>query len=176
VLLAGPAGSSLVNQCGGWTLQWQGAQSESEFNQYDGTSTLFTGVQDQLDSGQVIYEMGCSFTSCQNLDPAYQTALTSDLIILAVGEAPESETVGDINDLTLSHSQVTLIRNITTSVKSRRVPIVLVLIEARPRILPDDIVQSVNAILHAYLPGPCKFNYSIYDSHSVQYHLAASLN
>jgi beta-glucosidase len=159
ILVAGPSGSSLTNQCGGWTLHWQGAENDLEFGVYEGTSTIFQGIQDHAGSNaQVVYEQGCSFTDCKNLGPAYQTALGSDLIVLAVGEAPESEDEGDINDLTLSAPQITLIRNITKAVgvghRANAPPVVLVLVEPRPRILPPDVVQSVTAILHAYLPGP----------------------
>ncbi len=57
---------------------------------------------------------GCNFVNCANLDVTYQFARdNADSIIVAVGEAPEAEQLGDIDDLTLSPSQVTLLRNLT---------------------------------------------------------------
>jgi hypothetical protein len=37
---------------------------------------------------------------------------------------------------------------------------VIVLVEGRPRILPQSVIASANAIIHAYLPGPRTFSFT----------------
>lgn len=39
--------------------------------------------------------------------------------------------------------------------KAQKVATVLVLVEARPRIVPEEFVDSISAVIDAYLPGPC---------------------
>ena len=46
-----------------------------------------------------------------------------------------------------------LLRNLSSLGK----PMVIVLVEGRPRILPQSVIASANAIIHAYLPGPRTF-------------------
>ena len=75
-------------------------------------------------------------------------AQTADIIVLCLGEAPESEQLGDINDLTLSPPQLELYDNLKTLGK----PIVLALVEARPRLI-NQAAES-DAIFMCYLPGP----------------------
>jgi hypothetical protein len=37
----------------------------------------------------------------------------------------------------------------------RKVKTVMVLVEARPRIIPEELINATSAIINAYLPGPC---------------------
>jgi hypothetical protein len=50
-------------------------------------------------------------------------------------------------------AQLYLLRNMSSLGK----PMIIVLVEGRPRILPPVVVESANAIVHAYLPGPRTF-------------------
>ena len=72
----------------------------------------------------------------------------ADAIILCVGEPPEAEGEGNINDLTLSAPQIELY----SALSELDIPIIVVLVEARPRILGP--IADANAILTCYLPGP----------------------
>jgi beta-glucosidase len=66
---------------------------------------------------------------------------------MAVGEAPESETPGDTQDLTLSPSQMALFG----AINATATPLVVVLVEPRPRVL-GAIPARAAAVLMAYLP------------------------
>eukprot|EP01121_Diplochlamys_sp_Union-15-3_P013409 TRINITY_DN4155_c0_g4_i1.p1 TRINITY_DN4155_c0_g4~~TRINITY_DN4155_c0_g4_i1.p1 ORF type:complete len:742 (+),score=152.75 TRINITY_DN4155_c0_g4_i1:117-2228(+) len=145
ILVTGPGGNSLVNQCGGWTFHWLGASSNQEFP--FGT-TIYQGVQNIVGSN-VKYVEGCTVTELTNFQEAVEAADNSDVVIVALAEAPESETVGDINDLNLPQAQIQFV-NVLDQVGK---PLIFVLLEARPRIFTS-IEDSSDAILHAYLPGP----------------------
>lgn len=146
VLVVGPCGNSLVNQNGGWSIFWQGANNDSQF---PFGSTIFQGVKSVVQPlTNVRYIEGVTFTDVLNLTDAINWAKQSDVVIACVGEAPEAETLGNINDLTLSDSQLTLLR----AMESTGTPTVIVLVEARPRLLLDT-ANGANAILMAYLPG-----------------------
>eukprot|EP00743_Colponemidia_sp_Colp-15_P001508 GILK01001648.1.p1 GENE.GILK01001648.1~~GILK01001648.1.p1 ORF type:complete len:798 (-),score=157.36 GILK01001648.1:163-2418(-) len=148
ILVVGPAGDSLTNQCGGWTFHWQGAASNREFNGYPTARSIFTAMSESGKSN-IVYKRGCDFDSCSENELADIAAMgmAADVIILAVGEAPESESVGNINDLTISDSQLRLYDTVAKLNK----PIVTVLIESRPRVL-GRIATGSAAILMAYLP------------------------
>lgn len=49
-----------------------------------------------------------------------------------------------------------LLRNLSSLGK----PMIIVLVEGRPRILPQSVIASANAIIHAYLPGPRTFSFT----------------
>jgi beta-glucosidase len=145
VLVTGPAGNSLVNQNGGWSLHWGGGQDDSQF---PFGSTIYSGISTIVGADHVSYLPGASFTDVIDLDAVVAAAQSSQVAIVAVGEAPESETLGDTNDLALSPSQMTLIQAIAAT----GTPTVVVLVEPRPRILTTALT-NVSALLMAYLPG-----------------------
>jgi beta-glucosidase len=74
--------------------------------------------------------------------------MASDVVVVAVGEEPEVETPGSIDDLSLPPAQLRLIEDAVSTGK----PVVLVLALNRPRIIAS-VVDKVDAIVHAYLPG-----------------------
>ena len=113
------------------------------------------------------------------------------MVVLAVGEGPEAEVVGDIDDLTISPSQIELIKTVhgvrlgpnqpiqrstnlhpiaanlfslcfwfcslcgqAIAKSGRKVKSVMVLVEARPRIIPEELINATSAVINAYLPGP----------------------
>lgn len=147
ILVVGPSGNSLKNLCGGWSIHWQGALSDSEFKF---GSTIFGALKQFVPSGATVtYTQGCTFTdaNANDLTAAAKLASTADVVILAVGEAPEAESLGNINDLTISESQLQLFDALFSTGK----PIVTVLIEPRPRVL-NKIGFNSTAILMGYLP------------------------
>ncbi len=75
-------------------------------------------------------------------------AQTADAIVLAVGEEPYTEFEGNIQDLTLPAAQLDLITQAARTGK----PVILVLIEGRPRIF-SSVEPQVAAVLWAGLPG-----------------------
>eukprot|EP01132_Coremiostelium_polycephalum_P002396 gene2396-2963_t len=151
ILLTGPSANSLKNQNGGWSIHWQGAFDEWEFPY--GT-TILQGVQQVLNttSANVLYEMGTQIGGPLNqtmIDQAVAAAHQSDVAVVVIGELPEAEGPGDINDLSMDPNQVQLL----SSIVATNVPTILILIEARPRILPPALVAQCDAVLMGFLPG-----------------------
>jgi len=146
VLITGPSGNSITNQNGGWSIFWQGATSD---NQFPYGTTIYEGVQQVVSGATTVnYFQGADFDQVTNIQAAVTAAQNADACIVAVGEAPESETPGDTNDLTLSAPQLQLI----SAISATGCPVILVLIEPRPRIL-GAAATNASAILMAYLPA-----------------------
>jgi beta-glucosidase len=87
----------------------------------------------------------CSNTDLKDFD---KKACKSDVIVLCLGELPATEKPGDIRSLDLPKEQLALVERALATKK----PVVLVLLEGRPRII-HNVVDASSAILQAYLPG-----------------------
>ncbi|KYR01502.1 beta glucosidase [Tieghemostelium lacteum] len=151
ILVTGPSSNSLRNQNGGWSIHWQGAVSDDEFP--FGT-TILSGIQQVLNetSAQVTYELGCEIGTPFNqsqIDASVQAASQADVVVLVIGELPEAEIPGDTNDLAMDPNEVALL----TQLLATGTPVVLILVEPRPRILSPALVAQCSAVLMAYLPG-----------------------
>jgi beta-glucosidase len=72
----------------------------------------------------------------------------SDVIVVCLGEKPSTEKPGDIDDLKLDEAQREFVKRLYTLNK----PVVLVLVENRPRII-EDIADKAAAVVMAYQPG-----------------------
>jgi beta-glucosidase len=152
ILVAGPGAHSLNMLNGAWTHTWQGL--DTSFNT-KGTLTIYQALQ-QTFPGQVSYQKGVElylekdFEASKYLDiAAYKKALKkNDVIVICVGELPSTEKPGDIHSLQLDDKQKELVR----LAKAAKKKVVLVLLEARPRII-NDIEPLCDAIIQAYLPG-----------------------
>jgi beta-glucosidase len=83
-----------------------------------------------------------------DIPAAVQAAQAADVVVLALGEGSYCETPGNITDLTIGEPQLKLADAIIGTGK----PIVLVLVEGRPRII-NRIADRIPAILMAYNPS-----------------------
>ena len=84
----------------------------------------------------------------RDLQLAKSMAISSDIAIVCLGELPSTERPGDIYTLDLPKPQKLIVEELSTT----GIPIVLVLVEGRPKIIRD-IEPLSDAILQAYLPG-----------------------
>lgn len=91
---------------------------------------------------------GCNIENLTNYQQAVAAAQKSDVIIVALGETHYAEIYGDINDLTLNPAQTQYLQMLAATGK----PIVLVMVEGRPRLIPW-AAANIPAILLSYLPG-----------------------
>ncbi len=134
IFVAGVNGDNLGNQCGGWTIKWQGQSG----NTVTKGTTILQAIKDTVSSDtQVTYSSDGS------------GAAGSDVAFVFVGEErPYAEGSGDNGDLSLSTQQVEMINTI----KSAGVPVVAVIISGRPMII-GDILDKADAIIAAWLPG-----------------------
>ncbi|HDR05701.1 MAG TPA: beta-glucosidase [Candidatus Marinimicrobia bacterium] len=145
VLVTGPTANKISVLNGGWTITWQGDQEALYPRE---KYTVLEAIQKKIGKKNVIYAPGSDFDQNGNIRQAVQAAKDADAIVVCLGEEPYCETPGNINDLSLPDVQYELFKALAATGK----PIVMVLIEGRPRIVRP-IEEKANAILMAYLPG-----------------------
>ncbi len=145
VLIAGPAADSLVALNNGWTYMWQGANAALYPKD---RPTLREAVSAKVGQANVAYVPGSSFDQVIDINKVTEAAHQADVIILALGENSYAETPGNIDDLTLSAPQLQLAQAAIATGK----PIILVLVEGRPRII-SSIAGQIPAIVMAYNPS-----------------------
>src|ERR1041384_1673989 len=159
VLVTGQTAGSLVSMNSGWTYVWQG--SEESLYPKD-RNTIRGGIETKVGAGKVTFVQGTRITRAPgpsnstptdqdeevNIATAVRAAQNVDVIVLALGEGSYCETPGNITDLTIAEPQIKL----AEALKATGKPIVLVLVEGRPRII-NRIADSANAIVMAYNPS-----------------------
>jgi beta-glucosidase len=153
VLVAGPTANNLTYLNGAWTHTWQGV--DSSFNTKN-CSTVLQAVEAKIGKENTLFAQGANLflkdgweaSELINTEDFKAKAAKSDVIVLCLGELPSTEKPGDIRSLNLLPAQMELAKLAYETKK----PVILVLIEARPRIL-HDIVEQASAIVQTYLPG-----------------------
>jgi beta-glucosidase len=132
--VAGKSADDLGNQCGGWTIQWQGHSGDVT----SGGTTILAAIRNTVAQGTKV-----TFSKDGTIG-----AERSDLGVVVIGETPYAEGKGDNKDLNLSMEDVRAVK----AMKRAGIPVVVVLLSGRPMIL-SDILDSADAILAAWLPG-----------------------
>ena len=153
ILLVGPNANSMRTLGGGWNYSWQGdaAVKDEYTGQYNTIYEALAGKFRQVTYLPVLeYTPDGYFQSEIKGDygKAVRAASKADVIVVALGENTYCETVGNINDLTMSWNQRELVKVLAGTGK----PVVLVLNEGRPRII-NDIEPLARAVVHVLLPG-----------------------
>lgn len=146
ILVCGPTANQRSVLNGGWTYTWQG-NDERLYPEDD--KTLVAALKDKIGAERINYLPGTTYDKIIDIGAVTDAAQQADAIILSLGEMPYCETPGNINDLNLPAAQMTLAEELIKTGK----PVVLVLIEGRPRIIRP-IVDDIPAIVMGYLPGP----------------------
>jgi beta-glucosidase len=131
--VAGKCANDIGNQCGGWTIDWQGKSG----NVTTGGTTILAAIQNAVSSSTKV-----TFS----LDG--EGARDADVGIVIVGETPYAEGRGDREDLSLSAEDVAAVMN----VKKAGLPVVVVLVSGRPMIVNEALDQA-DAFVAAWLPG-----------------------
>jgi beta-glucosidase len=129
--VAGKCADDIGNQCGGWTITWQGKSGEPT----KGT-TILAGIRAAAGGAQVSFSRDGS------------GAEGAGIGIAVIGEKPYAEMQGDRTDLHLDPEDVAVVDRM----KSAGIPVVAVLISGRP-LLIDSILEKADAIVAAWLPG-----------------------
>jgi beta-glucosidase len=132
VALAGKSADNTGNQCGGWTISWQGASG----NGVPGATSVRQAFEAELGTSQVKYSTDGSSVSGASVGVA------------VIGETPYAEGKGDSTDLTVAAADV----NVVKAMKQAGLRTVVVLIAGRPMIL-DPLMAYADAIVMAWLPG-----------------------
>ncbi|MDG2265500.1 MAG: glycoside hydrolase family 3 N-terminal domain-containing protein [Candidatus Marinimicrobia bacterium] len=130
--VAGKNADDLGNQCGGWTISWQGESGP-------------------LTKGTTIYEAiqvaASSFTNVTYSKDG-SGAKGANVGIVVVGETPYSEMQGDKESLYLDKKDLKAIENI----QKAGVPVVVIIVSGRPLIIEDQ-VDKWDGLIAAWLPG-----------------------
>jgi beta-glucosidase len=153
ILVAGPGAASINMLNGAWTHTWQGM--DASYNT-TGVLNIFQALQHQLPTTSISYQKGVELYLEKDFEASkfveldsYKKALKkNDVVVICVGELPSTEKPGDIRSLQLDDKQKELVR----LAKAAKKKVILVLLEARPRII-NDIEPLCDAIIQAYLPG-----------------------
>ncbi|WP_165779079.1 glycoside hydrolase family 3 N-terminal domain-containing protein [Rhodohalobacter barkolensis] len=145
LLVVGPTAENKRNLAGGWTLAWQGG---SEERYPESMKTIADALRDEFPDSEVISMETIGEEGSQTRTEFNEAANTADAIIIAAGEEPYTEFVGNITDLNLPEDQLEMIK----AVHATKKPSVLVLVAGRPRVI-NEIVHDTNSIIWAGLPG-----------------------
>ncbi|RKY43967.1 MAG: beta-glucosidase [Candidatus Neomarinimicrobiota bacterium] len=130
--VSGKNADDIGNQCGGWTITWQGSSG----NITDGT-TILQGIKKAVSSEtKVTYSFDGS------------GAEGADVAIAVLGERPYAEMKGDRQDLSLDSDDLRTLENL----RKANIPTVVILITGRPLIITEQL-DSMDALLVAWLPG-----------------------
>jgi beta-glucosidase len=131
--VAGKSADDIGNQCGGWTISWQG---KSGANTTGGT-TILKAIQETVSpQTKITY-------SKEGADAA-----GADLGIVVIGETPYAEWMGDRQSLELAEEDVAVVEKM----KQAGMPLVVILISGRPMII-DKVIDKADAFVAAWLPG-----------------------
>jgi len=145
ILVVGPTANSKKNLSGGWTLAWQGGE---EGRYPESMKTITEAIADKFSDTKVVSIDSIGPKNSDQRSYFNESLKKSDAVIIAGGEEPYTEFVGNITSLKLPEDQLDLIKIVNQSDK----PSALVLVEGRPRVITD-IVDETNAIVWAGLPG-----------------------
>jgi len=145
VLVTGPTADLLSTMNGGWTITWQG---DDEKLYPKNKFTPLKAIQEKIGKDRVTYVPGTGFDRTLDIPAAVEAAKNVDAILLFLGEKAYCETPGNIDDLTLDSAQLEL----ATALAKTGKPVVLVMIEGRPRIIRT-IVEGTKGIVLAFRPG-----------------------
>ena len=148
VLVTGPTAHSMQSLNTGWTYTWQGGgKAQSLF--HDGRPTLMEAVRERVGADRMTYVPSATLTQLDRADAAVAAAEDADVAIVALGEGAYTETAGNLpHSLMLPEAQRTLVREVAAT----GTPVVLVLVQGRPRTL-GDAHEAAGAIVTAYNPG-----------------------
>jgi beta-glucosidase len=145
VALGGKTADNVGNQCGGWTVTWQGKTGSV----VPGT-TIKQALESVLTTSRVSYALDGS-----------ATGNGANVGVAVIGETPYSEGCGDIpnpqggsscisrpTSLSLDSADVQVVQKM----KSAGLKTVVILVTGRPLII-DSIMSIADAIVVAWLPG-----------------------
>jgi len=141
--VCGSSADSLANQCGGWTVGWQGLTMATGPSFTTTGTTVLASIKKLLPTSTTTITTS---TDCKGTEG-------NDAAVVVVGETPYAEGQGDSTNPTLSTADFAAI----AAAKLAKVPFVVVLFSGRPLILTDSggvsAIDSANAFIAAWLPG-----------------------
>ena len=127
IYVAGSNADDLGNQCGGWTITWQGASGGITTG-----TTIREGIERAVNGeGRLVSDLKAA-----------------DVAVVVVGEKPYAEGVGDNGQLALAWEDVQILKKVKAAGK----PVVVIIVSGRP-LLITDYLGDWDAVVAAWLPG-----------------------
>jgi beta-glucosidase len=131
--VGGKSADDIGNQCGGWTIDWQGKSGDV----MPGGTTVLAAIRQAVSKNtQVTFAKDGS------------GAQGATLGVVVIGERPYAEGFGDRADLHLDQEDIDAVNNM----KSAGIPVVVIVLSGRPLIL-GDVLDKADAVIAAWLPG-----------------------
>lgn len=131
--VAGRSANNIGNQCGGWTIVWQGQSGPVT----PGGTTVLEAIRDAVSKDTEV-----------TFSDDGKRAEGADIGVVVIGERPYAEGFGDRADLTLPEED----RQTLATMKKAGIPIVVILFSGRPIIL-NEVLDHADALVAAWLPG-----------------------
>ncbi|KAK4606741.1 hypothetical protein RGQ29_000828 [Quercus rubra] len=136
ICVFGTHADNLGYQCGGWTMKWSGGS---------GRITIGTTILDAIkaavgDETEVVYEQYPSADTLARQDFSFA--------IVAVGEEPYAESLGDNSKLVIPLNGADIISSVADSI-----PTLVIMVSGRPLLLEPLLLDKIDALIAAWLPG-----------------------
>jgi beta-glucosidase len=130
--VAGKNADDIGNQCGGWTITWQG-----ESGHVTAGTTILEGIKAAVSPDTKI-----------TFSKKGKGAEGADVAIAVLGELPYAEFEGDTWSLGLDLRDQTTLNHL----KKAGIPIIVVLVSGRPLLLESEL-ENFDGVIAAWLPG-----------------------
>ncbi len=139
ILVVSRAAVDIGQQCGGWTIDWQGDHNTNA--DFPGATSIFAGIREQVEAagGNASYSADGRFTR------------KPDAAIVVFGEHPYAEFEGDRETLEYSPGDHRILR-IMRGLHRAGVPVVAVFLSGRPLWVNPEL-NAADAFVAAWLPG-----------------------
>ncbi|KAI4383882.1 hypothetical protein MLD38_009674 [Melastoma candidum] len=136
ILVAGSHIDDLGYQCGGWTATWHGGSGRITIG-----TTILDAIKEVVGGEtEVIQE--------QHPSPTTLTGHHFDYAIVAVGEEPYAESLGDNPNLMIPFNGNDVIRAV-----AEKLPTLVIVVSGRPLVIEPDILDKIDSLVAAWLPG-----------------------
>ena len=137
VLVIGPDADSLRTQTGGWTLDWQGTNNQNK--DFPNSITFLDALKEEIGAENVTHVQFLNNVNAEDYD----------LAIVAYGEQPYAEGVGDRSNLNFSSKRHIAFLELLAE---NKIPTVSLFFTGRPLWVTKEINLS-DAFVVAWLPG-----------------------
>nr|WP_329743563.1 glycoside hydrolase family 3 N-terminal domain-containing protein [Dyella sp. A6] len=139
ILVAGDGANNIPEQCGGWTLTWQGTGTTNA--DFPHGESIWDGIHSQVSAAGGTAEL--------SVDGHYTHK--PDVAIVVYGEHPYAEFQGDVPTLAFAPGDSTDL-DLVRRLRAQGIPVVSVFLSGRPLWVNPEINAS-NAFVAAWLPG-----------------------
>ena len=137
IYVTGPAANSAKVQCGGWTLVWNGSQTDK----IEGVTTILGGLTEKS------AEYGIKITTDKD------EAANADAVLLVVGEQPYAEWNGDSEDISICGAlSLKDNKKAIDEAKALNKPTVACIVAGR-NVITEGYDDAWDAVVMCYLPG-----------------------